>query len=109
MAKWKDRRLLNILFTTAAIREVRFEDVSAFCMLLGDVNGDGRVSIFDAVQIVNYNLENNPDPFFFSAADIYGNGQITIFDAVSVVNIIQTQSSSNNVKEMLIIDELDPK
>lgn len=61
--------------------------------VLGDVNGDGRVSIFDAVQIVNYILGNNPSPFIEAAADVDGNGRITIFDAVSTVNIILNEGS----------------
>lgn len=62
--------------------------------LLGDVNGDGKVSIFDAVQIVNYILGNNPTPFAETAADVDGNEKITIFDAVSTVNIILNQGST---------------
>lgn len=65
--------------------------------IAGDANGDGKVSIFDAVQIVNYILGNNPSPFIFSAADLDGNGKITIFDAVSTVNIILNQGASNQV------------
>ena len=66
--------------------------------LLGDVNDDGKVSIFDAVQIVNYILGNNPSPFNFTAADVDSNGKITIFDAVLTVNIILNQGASNQAK-----------
>lgn len=76
--------------------------------LTGDANGDGKVSIFDAVQIVNHILGNTPETFIESAADVDGNGKITIFDAVSTVNIILNQSSANNVKSMLDF-ELDPQ
>lgn len=62
-------------------------------VLMGDVNNDGKVSIFDAVQIVNYILGNNPSPFVFFAADVDRNGKITIFDAVSTVNIILNQGA----------------
>jgi hypothetical protein len=61
-------------------------------VLLGDVNGDAKVSIFDAVQVVNYIIGNNPVDFIEEAADLDGNGNITIFDAVSIVNIILSQS-----------------
>lgn len=61
-------------------------------VLLGDVNGDGKVSIFDAVQVVNYIIGNNPTDFIEEAADLDGNGKKTIFDAVSIVNIILSQS-----------------
>ena len=57
-------------------------------LLPGDVDGNGRITIFDAVQVVNYILELSPANFSESAADMDGNGRITIFDAVSIVNSI---------------------
>ena len=54
----------------------------------GDANGDGKVTITDAVGIVNYIL-GNPSAFFNTeAADVNHDGKITITDAVAVVNII---------------------
>lgn len=55
---------------------------------LGDANGDGHVTITDAVAIVNYILGNKSDNFNFDAADVNEDGAITITDAVGVVNII---------------------
>ena len=60
-------------------------------VLLGDTDGNGKVSIFDAVQVVNYILGTNPAGFVEAAADMDGNGRITIFDAVSIVNVILGQ------------------
>jgi len=63
-------------------------------ILLGDANGDGSVTITDAVAIVDYILGNNPKDFNKAAAnvsgDLDGEGQpaITITDAVGVVDII---------------------
>lgn len=57
-------------------------------ILPGDTDGNGNVSIFDAVQVVNYILGNSPTGFIEAVADMDGNGKITIFDAVSIVNII---------------------
>ena len=54
----------------------------------GDANGDGEVTITDAVGIVNYILGNPSGSFNESAADVNGDGKITITDAVGVVNII---------------------
>ena len=82
--------------------------LSVLDVLTGDANGDGKVSIFDAVQIVNYILGNNPSPFIFSAADLDGNGKITIFDAVSTVNIILNQGGRNQVRQVTQ-DELEPQ
>jgi len=63
--------------------------------LKGDVNEDGTVSIFDAVQVVNYILGKSPTPFCFNNADMDDNGEITIYDAVSIVNVILQQGSGN--------------
>ena len=54
----------------------------------GDVNGDGRVTVTDAVGIVNYILHRAPSVFISAAADVNGDGNITISDAVKVVNMV---------------------
>ena len=54
----------------------------------GDANGDGIVSITDAIAVVNYILGNASDDFVFEAADMNGDGFVTITDVVHVVNII---------------------
>jgi len=54
----------------------------------GDANGDGKVTITDAVAVVNYILGNPSDNFNEKAADVNGDGKISITDAVGVVNII---------------------
>lgn len=65
--------------------------------IIGDANGDGKVTITDAVAIVNYILGNPSPGFVIEAANINGdfdekgNPNITISDAVGVVNIILTQ------------------
>lgn len=57
-------------------------------LLVGDVNGDGKVDIADAKCIMNY-LVGKPNALFLAAAaDVTGDGEITIADAVGVVNII---------------------
>ena len=60
--------------------------------LLGDANGDGFVTIADAVAVVNYILTNgNPTgDFVIEAADVDGVEGITIADAIAIVNIILT-------------------
>lgn len=63
-------------------------------IVLGDANNDGKVTITDAVAIVNFILGNPSDNFNKVAANVNGdfktNGEpnITITDAVGVVNII---------------------
>lgn len=63
-------------------------------LLKGDANNDGRVTITDAVAIVNFILGNASENFNKAAANVNddydddGNPKITITDAVGVVNII---------------------
>ena len=61
-------------------------------ILYGDVNGDGQVTITDAVGIVNKILGNPSANFVEPAADVNHDGNITITDAVGVVNIILNSS-----------------
>ena len=68
----------------------------------GDVNGDGEVTITDAVVIVNMILGNETGNanetagFNATAADVNGDKAITITDAVGVVNIILSGGSSSD-------------
>ena len=58
----------------------------------GDANGDGMVTISDAVAIVNYILGKPlPAGFNEAAADMNGDGKVTITDAVMLVNMIGSQ------------------
>ena len=67
---------------------------SAAGIMAGDANGDGNVTITDAVAIVNYILGNKSDAFVFDVADVNHDGFITISDAVGVVNIILSGGAS---------------
>lgn len=91
-------------FNSRDINLISFEN--APMVVLGDVNGDGKVNITDAVGIVNYLLGNPSDRFIESAADVNNDGNITITDAVAVVNMILNQG--NQVRNMQILD-LDPE
>ena len=55
---------------------------------IGDANGDGKVSITDAVYVVNNVLNQPQTDFRKTAADMNGDGKITITDAVMIVNFI---------------------
>jgi biopolymer transport protein ExbD len=50
----------------------------------GDLNGDGKVDIADAVSILNVMAEGSND----KAADLNGDGKVDIADFVSVLNIM---------------------
>ena len=79
--------------------------VTAPDFLRGDANGDGKVTITDAVAVVNYILNTTQGTFNVTAADVDGNGSITITDAVGIVNII-LNSSSAGVKERQVREEI---
>ena len=83
--------------------------ITVLDVLTGDASGDGKVSIFDAVQIVNYILGNTPETFVELAADVDGNGKISIFDAVLTVNIILNQGSTNNARMTKVDNEREPQ
>ena len=55
---------------------------------LGDANGDGVVSVSDAVTIIGHILGEEPKKFLVLAADVNGDGQVTVADAVQVIDII---------------------
>ncbi|MBO4315578.1 MAG: dockerin type I repeat-containing protein, partial [Prevotella sp.] len=53
--------------------------------LLGDVNNDGEVDIFDVMDVQSYIEGNIPDVFIFRAGDTDEDGDITIFDLMDIV------------------------
>lgn len=55
---------------------------------MGDANGDGNVSVRDAVVIVNHILGTYSGKFIEAAADMDGNHNISVRDAVLVVKAI---------------------
>lgn len=57
-------------------------------VLLGDVNGDGMITVTDAASVVNHILQKAPQGFIPDAADVNGDGAITVTDAASIVNMI---------------------
>jgi hypothetical protein len=59
-----------------------------FNYLLGDANGDGKVSIADAVAIVDFILSDGATELVQAAADMNKDGKISISDAVDVVDMI---------------------
>lgn len=85
----------NIELTTPTGKAIYNMDKSAKLTIddvkMGDVNGDGRVTVTDAVCIVNYIHERYPSVFIDKAADVNGDGLITITDAVGIINMIQNQ------------------
>jgi len=55
--------------------------------LLGDVNGDGVVDTQDAIKVVQYYLQKNPDNFILKAADVTKSGAIDTQDAIQIIRM----------------------
>ncbi len=55
--------------------------------LLGDVNGDGEVTVLDGLAIIDCYLKKNPTPFDITLADIDHDGEITVLDALATIDI----------------------
>ena len=65
--------------------------------LLGDVDGDGEVTIFDATAIQR-KLADLPVAFFDeAAADVDGDGEVTIFDATYIQRWLAELSDDDNI------------
>ena len=75
--------------------------------LKGDANGDGSVTMADAVAVVNYILGNSSAGFNINNANVnddvdeFDNPKISISDAVGIVNIILNNSGSSSASEAI--------
>ena len=82
----------EIELTTTDGKSLHHKDLTSKLTLTeaisGDINGDSRVTVTDAVGIVNYVLHRPPSVFITKAADVNGDGNITVSDAVNVINIV---------------------
>ena len=58
--------------------------------LLGDVNGDGELTIVDVSLTVEYILGSEVANFIEGNADINGDGSITVLDVTAIVEIIMS-------------------
>ena len=74
--------------------QIPFRVIERPPFILGDVNNDMKVTIADAVGVVNYILGNPLQGFNEDAADVNEDGNISISDAVGILNIILNSSTS---------------
>ena len=80
----KDKDGMKFYFSIAENSEV----------ILGDVNGDGSITMADANAVVNYFLSTDPSSitnFNVAAADVNGDKSITMADANKIVNMFLGQ------------------
>ncbi len=57
----------------------------------GDVNGDGSVNIFDAIELLDLIADGSADVLSsgeFRAADVNGDSSVNIFDAIELLDLI---------------------
>ena len=79
-------------FTTTLPEELRLlsivlPEIPKAPATAGDLNGDGKIDIADAVSVLNFMAGGDDD----KAADINGDGKVDIADFVSVLNMMAEQ------------------
>lgn len=57
----------------------------------GDVNGDGKVTVADAVAVMDYYIHRSEASDLDATYDVNGDGRVTVADAVEIMNIYLTQ------------------
>ncbi len=62
--------------------------LTVWTYLPGDVNGDRKVTVTDAVLTASYILGNDPQTFILPAADMNGDGEITVTDVVLIADLV---------------------
>ena len=63
-----------------------FSEKAAF--LLGDVNGDGYVTVADVAALINLVLGGNTSAAAHPAADMNGDGNLTVADVTALINYV---------------------
>lgn len=74
-------------------------------LIIGDTNGDGRVSVSDAVNLINHILEKPVESFIFEVADINNDNQINVSDAVGIIKIVLGKGSIARARSLALSDE----
>ena len=60
--------------------EATFSAIVSGAYTLGDMNGDGKVSVTDVGMMISYILQTNPAGFNKDAADMNGDGKVSVTD-----------------------------
>jgi hypothetical protein len=77
--------LTDIYVTNTNMRKLGESDEPA--VLVGDVDGNGIVSIDDVTELITL-LLNGTEPANLAAADVYPDGRISIDDVVDLINLL---------------------
>lgn len=81
---------------------------------MGDSNGDGKVTINDAVTTIDHILGRYIERFFWNPTDINKDGDITVADITGIVDIVLERKShasaarktTNNAQGRLYMDDI---
>lgn len=67
-----------------------FQNIELFPVVtcLGDIDGDGRVSIEDVTTVISYLLTNNAFGINTTNADVDGNGRVNIDDVTTLIQML---------------------
>lgn len=94
----KELRIDNIILSDITSKNYSSTDAATLTMeapaaepvVMGDVNGDNKVTVADAVAVMNYYLQWTAASDTDAKYDINRDGKITVADAVNVMNIYLT-------------------
>lgn len=62
----------------------------------GDADGDGKVTVSDAVYFINYLFRSGPKPAPFQSGDANRDGEVTIVDVIYLINYLFKGGPSPN-------------
>jgi hypothetical protein len=54
----------------------------------GDTNGDGKVTVSDAIYLINYLFKGGPAPVPLESGDTNCDGKVTVADVVYLINYL---------------------
>lgn len=104
-------QIRNIELTTENGDAVHPLDVNATLAIkdftMGDTNGDGDISITDAVVTVSHILGNTTADFVSNAADVNEDGDITITDAVAIIKMVLNGETHFAKVRGFVIEDLE--
>ena len=75
---------------------------------IGDVDGDGNVTILDATAIQRYLADMNPDPFIDAVADVDGDGDISVLDATFIRRYLVELDDGYPIGQKIAVDLKTP-
>jgi len=71
---------------------------------VGDVNGDGKLSIGDVTDLINFLLSGETPP---AAADVNGDGKVSIGDVTELINMLLSGTNNHAINARGFSTDLD--